>query len=147
MPAIFWNETWLHAVLMSGFGRMMVGLNCAWSVNSAAHIWGNKPYDTRINPAENLMVSLLAMGEGWHNYHHVFPWDYKAAESGFYPFNLTTFWIDVAASLNLVTERKQPSADLIKRTALKHGDGTHLNGHCHAEFEVPESEDVQKKVI
>lgn len=37
------------------------------------------------------------MGEGWHNYHHVFPWDYKAAELGNYSTNLSTAVIDLAA--------------------------------------------------
>lgn len=40
-------------------------------VNSAAHMWGYKPYDRRINPVENVAVAVVAMGEGWHNYHHV----------------------------------------------------------------------------
>jgi len=37
------------------------------------------------------IVSLLAMGEGWHNYHHVFPWDYKTGEFGNYSLNITKF--------------------------------------------------------
>lgn len=33
-----------------------------------------------LKPAENRFVSTVALGEGWHNYHHMFPFDYKAAE-------------------------------------------------------------------
>ena len=37
-----------------------------WLVNSAAHMWGNKPYDQHINPAENILVTIGAVGEGFH---------------------------------------------------------------------------------
>lgn len=44
--------------------RYVAVLHFTWLVNSAAHMFGNKPYDTRMGPAENRLVSLLAMGEG-----------------------------------------------------------------------------------
>lgn len=43
-------------------------------------MFGNKPYDKEIMSVENVFVSLAAMGEGWHNYHHVFPYDYKTGK-------------------------------------------------------------------
>lgn len=47
-----------------------------------------------IGPTDNWKVALSAFGEGWHNYHHVFPWDYKAGELGNYKTNITTACID-----------------------------------------------------
>lgn len=41
-------------------------------VNSAAHKWGNKPYDQQIEARECIVRHLL-QGEGFHNYHHTFP--------------------------------------------------------------------------
>jgi stearoyl-CoA desaturase (delta-9 desaturase) len=41
-------------------------------VNSAAHKWGNTPYDQRIEARECIVRHLL-QGEGFHNYHHTFP--------------------------------------------------------------------------
>lgn len=38
-------------------------------------------------------------GEGWHNYHHVFPWDYKTAELGNYRYNISTAFIDFFAKI------------------------------------------------
>ncbi len=61
------------------------------------------------------------MGEGWHNYHHVFPWDYKAAELGHY-FNVTTFWIEQFAKIGWAYDLKKPSDELIKNTIRKHGN-------------------------
>ena len=54
-------------------------------------------FNRNINP-ESLPVALAALGEGWHNYHHVFPWDYKTAELGDYAVNFTTLVIDLDGS-------------------------------------------------
>lgn len=52
------------------------------------------------------MVALGAAGEGWHNYHHVFPWDYKAAELGNYRANPTTLFIDFMARIGWAYDLK-----------------------------------------
>lgn len=69
---------------------------------------------------QNLSVSIVAMGEGWHNYHHVFPWDYKAAELGHF-FNVTTLIINMFAKIGWAYDLKQPSDELIRNTLLKYG--------------------------
>lgn len=140
LPMLLWDDPFLNSFYM----RMMLwiySLNGTWAVNSAAHIWGSKPYDKRINPAENRFVIFIAAGEGFHNYHHTFPWDYKAAETPFYIFNTTTFFIDCAAYFGLVTQRKQPSKEIIAKMASKYGDGSHEN-KTHAEMEIDETVDI-----
>lgn len=44
-----------------------------WFVNSAAHRWGYKNYDTGDLSKNNWWVALLTNGEGWHNNHHAAP--------------------------------------------------------------------------
>ncbi|XP_014279957.1 acyl-CoA Delta-9 desaturase [Halyomorpha halys] len=131
IPPLVWGESWKMTFLMVCVVKYVFLLNSTWSVNSAAHIWGNKPFDKSIKPAENIWVSLWALGEGWHNYHHVFPWDYKAAEIGPYWSNITTLFIDMAAKLGLAYDLKHPSDELILETAKKRGDGSWT--HCHGE--------------
>ena len=84
---------------------------------------------------ENLILSALAVGEGFHNYHHVFPWDYKTAELGIYKINHTAAVIDFFALLGWVTDRKQASPDLIKAIVKNRGDGTHP---IHLEAQMPD---------
>jgi len=79
----------------------------------------------RIRPAENLAVSVFALGEGWHNYHHVFPWDYKAAELGRYTFNITTAVIDFFSLIGWAYDLRVPTEVMVRRTVEKKGDGTH----------------------
>ncbi|KAJ8978384.1 hypothetical protein NQ317_008025 [Molorchus minor] len=82
IPVLLWGEPLSNCIKALIFVRYTANLNFTWLVNSAAHLWGTKPYDRRIQPVENITVSLFAMGEGYHNYHHTFPWDYRAAEIG-----------------------------------------------------------------
>lgn len=65
------------------------------------------------------------LGEGYHNFHHVFPWDYRSSGKGNNKLNYTTFFIDIFAKLGQAYDLKYPSAELIKNTVLKRGGGSH----------------------
>ena len=72
----------------------MLELHSTWCVNSVAHTFGYRPY-IDIPPSESLFTSLVANGEGWHNWHHAYPYDYAAAEDGiFLQWNHTKAFID-----------------------------------------------------
>lgn len=45
IPVVFWNETWMNAYFIPTVFRYVFTLNMTWLVNSAAHLFGNKPYD------------------------------------------------------------------------------------------------------
>ncbi|XP_073992380.1 acyl-CoA Delta-9 desaturase [Rhodnius prolixus] len=124
VPYYFWNETLVNSYFLAFHVRFATTLNIAYSVNSFAHMYGNKPYDKNIMPTESIGVAIGALGEGWHNYHHVFPWDYKTSEFGSYKMNLTTGFIDLCARYKLATERKSASKEMVKRRALRTGDGS-----------------------
>lgn len=81
-------------------------------------------FDRYINPSQNKCVSFFALGEGWHNYHHVFPWDYKTSEFG-YRINFTTMFIDFFARIGWAYDLKTVSEDVIRKRVDKTGDGSH----------------------
>nr|AFJ66830.1 Z9 C14 acylCoA desaturase [Chauliognathus lugubris] len=124
VPLYFWNESLKTAFFVNIF-RYIFSLHATWLVNSAAHLYGEKPYNKHINPAENLAVSLIVNGERWHNYHHTFPWDYKAGEFGRYGTNLTTVFINAMAKIGLAYDLKFVPEDVVKRRVHKTGDGSH----------------------
>jgi len=102
------GETYWVSFLVLGVTRYLAVLHSTWLVNSLAHKVGYKPYDTSINPTENAFVSLFALGEGWHNWHHTYPWDYATSEFGVLKrWNPTKFTIDFFASIGLVWDRKR----------------------------------------
>lgn len=121
VPWYFWGETLWNSFYLSAVLRYTCVLNATWLVNSAAHMWGTKPYDKSINPANSLLVILSAAGEGFHNYHHVFPHDYSTSEFGI-RLNITTMFIDCMAFLGLASNRKTISAETINRRKERTGD-------------------------
>lgn len=129
VPTLFFHyilgHTWAYSFFAPGVMRYTLSLHFTWLVNSAAHWHGHRPYDRSIYASENKLVAVLAYGEGWHNYHHVFPWDYKTSELGFYRFNFTTAFIDFCAKIGWAYDLKTASSDMIKRRVEKAGDGSH----------------------
>ncbi|NXD15087.1 ACOD desaturase, partial [Nothocercus nigrocapillus] len=127
VPWYFWEESIIISFFIPAILRYVIGLNAAWLVNSAAHMFGNRPYDKNINPRENPLVSLGALGEGFHNYHHTFPYDYSASEFG-WRFNLTTAFIDLMCLLGLASDRKRVSKEAILARKRRTGEGSQKSG-------------------
>ncbi|HWB12976.1 MAG TPA: acyl-CoA desaturase [Pirellulales bacterium] len=75
--------------------------HATYSVNSLAHLWGSRRYETRDQSRNNLFVALVTLGEGWHNNHHFYP---SSARQGFFWWEIDpTFYVLVAlARLGLV---------------------------------------------
>jgi stearoyl-CoA desaturase (delta-9 desaturase) len=89
-------------------------------------------------------LSAFGIGEGWHNYHHTFPWDYKTEELGSYNLNITKILIDFFAYIGWAYDLKQPSKLLVQRVVQKLGDGSHTEwGHMK---EVPEEEEENQLI-
>jgi len=107
----YWGEDFWNGFFVAGGLRYIVVLHFTWLVNSAAHLHGDHPYDVLSYPAENPFVSFCSVGEGWHNWHHKYPFDYAASEFGISSqFNPSKLFIDMMAKLGMVTDRKRGTA-------------------------------------
>ncbi|KAI5631260.1 fatty acid desaturase domain-containing protein [Phthorimaea operculella] len=126
IPVHFFGETWVNSFLVCYAFRYVYQLNITWLVNSAAHIWGTRPYDKNLQPVETFFVSIFTLGEGWHNYHHAFPWDYKAAELSD-RFNLSSHFIKLYELIGLAYDLKTASPELVSKRIMRTGDGTHYD--------------------
>ncbi|XP_074532297.1 stearoyl-CoA desaturase b [Halichoeres trimaculatus] len=127
VPWYFWGESLVVGYFVPGLLRYTLVLNASWLVNSAAHIWGNRPYDKTINPRENPLVAFSAIGEGFHNYHHTFPFDYAASEFGC-RLNFTTAFIDLMCFLGLATDPKRVSKEVVSARIQRTGDVSYKSG-------------------
>ena len=56
-------------------------LNATWCVNSVCHMFGTRKWNPKIEPRDNYFVSFVALGEGYHNWHHEYPMDWKASKN------------------------------------------------------------------
>ncbi|XP_055694611.1 acyl-CoA Delta-9 desaturase-like [Lutzomyia longipalpis] len=124
IPVLLWNEDPIKSLVVCYFARTTLGLNFTWFVNSLAHIYGTRPYDKSILPVQSQFVSIVGIGEGWHNYHHAFPWDYRTSEYGT-PYNFTAKVIDYCAKKGWVYDLKAPTEESIKNRVKKTGDNSH----------------------
>jgi stearoyl-CoA desaturase (delta-9 desaturase) len=61
--------------------RTIFTWHVTWGVNSAAHLWGYRNYNTPENSRNNFLIALATNGDGWHNNHHAQP---RAAAHGFH---------------------------------------------------------------
>jgi stearoyl-CoA desaturase (delta-9 desaturase) len=68
---------YLGAFLFAWWGRTLVLHHTTWCINSLAHFWGSQNYSREHTAVDNYLISLLTYGEGYHNYHHSFPYDYR----------------------------------------------------------------------
>lgn len=125
IPVYFWGESWTNAWFVATMFRWTLILNVTWCVNSWAHKFGTRPYDQNINPSNTFTVSAFALGEGFHNYHHVFPWDYKTAEHHSYRMNFTSAFIDLFAKIGWAYDLKTVSSEIIEKRVKRTGDGSH----------------------
>jgi len=117
-----WGENFWDAVLVAGALRYIFVLHSTWLVNSAAHIFGDHPYDEQW-PAENPVVSFFAVGEGWHNWHHKYPYDYAASEFGVASqFNPTKIFIDFFCLVGCASNCKRAVSSW-ERTKQKRDNG------------------------
>src|SRR5579863_9409583 len=61
-------------LLVWGFFVSTVALfHVTVTINSLAHRFGTRRFETRDDSRNNLWLALLTFGEGWHNNHHYFP--------------------------------------------------------------------------
>lgn len=73
------------------------------------------------------ICSLCFSGEGYHNYHHTFPFDYATSEFG-YRLNITTAFIDLMCFMGLARDPKKVSEEMIIARIQRTGDGSHKSG-------------------
>ncbi len=82
----------LSMLVWGVFVRTVCVWHITWSVNSLAHVWGYRNYETEENSRNNIFVGIVSNGEGWHNNHHAQP---RAAAHGHRWWELDVTWITI----------------------------------------------------
>jgi len=70
------GHLWGALILTVGL-RLFLVFNSAFFINSFAHMFGSQPYDRKVSARDHWLGAILTNGEGYHNYHHRFPNDYR----------------------------------------------------------------------
>jgi len=84
----------------------------SFSINSLAHLWGSRRYQTDDDSRNNWALALLTTGEGWHNNHHHYQ---SSANQGFrwWEVDITYYVLRGLAALGLVWDLRRPPAEVL----------------------------------
>jgi len=105
-------------LLWGGFLRIVVIHHTTFFVNSIAHLYGNRPYTDENSARDNWMLAFVTNGEGFHNFHHKFPSDYRNGIRWF-DWDPTKWLIRTLAGLGLARGLRATPRPVIERARLK----------------------------
>ncbi|RYP17142.1 hypothetical protein DL765_004675 [Monosporascus sp. GIB2] len=80
LPCIIGGLGWgdgFGGLLYAGIIRTFLFQQSTNCVNSLAHYLGDQPYADGHSSRDHILTALLTFGEGYHNFHHEFPCDYR----------------------------------------------------------------------
>jgi stearoyl-CoA desaturase (delta-9 desaturase) len=103
-----------------GFSLSTVMLyHATFLVNSVAHQWGKKRYETKDTSRNNFIIAILTFGEGWHNNHHHYP---GSARQGFYwwEIDLTYYVLKFLAMMGVIWDVRTVSDNIRESKKIEH---------------------------
>lgn len=105
----------LGAFIMTFCLRISLVLNMAFFINSSAHMIGTKGFDSKVTAGDNWFWAIVTNGEGYHNFHHKFPNDYR---NGYlwYHWDPSKWFISILSGLGLVHGVVKTSDHKIRET-------------------------------
>ncbi|MES5813460.1 acyl-CoA desaturase [Pseudoxanthomonas sp. Soil82] len=100
------------------FVSTVVLFHATVTINSLAHRYGRRRFDTRDDSRNNAWLALLTFGEGWHNNHHFYP---GSARQGFrwYEVDLTWYGLRLLQALGLVWDLRPVPAWVLAKAAAR----------------------------
>ena len=105
-------------MLLGGLLRLVVNHHFTFLINSAAHSWGRRPYTEENSARDNDFIALFTWGEGYHNYHHLFQWDYRNGIR-WWQFDPTKWWIAGLSALGITRGLRRVPEFRIQRAMLQ----------------------------
>lgn len=104
-------------LLLAGLVRLVWCHHTTFFINSLAHMWGTRPYTDENSARDNGILSLVTYGEGYHNYHHIFQYDYRNGIR-WYQFDPTKWLIFALSWVGLTSNLKRCPEFAIEKARL-----------------------------
>jgi stearoyl-CoA desaturase (Delta-9 desaturase) len=106
-----------HGLIWGGAARIILVSNLISSINSVCHLFGSQRYRTYDSSRNNWWLSVISMGESWHNNHHA-----ATVSSAFghkwWELDIGYLVIDILRRCRLVSEVKVVAPSALKRRVL-----------------------------
>lgn len=116
--AVGWltHDLWGHFVI-GVLLRIVATHHCTFLINSAAHWFGSRPYSDANTARDNPLLAPLTFGEGYHNFHHKWPGDYRNGVR-WYQFDSTKWLLCAMSWLGLARGLRRIPDPVIRRAKL-----------------------------
>jgi stearoyl-CoA desaturase (Delta-9 desaturase) len=112
-----WGD-WRGGFFFGSVARSVFVMQSTFCVNSVAHWFGDHTFTDEHTPRDSWFVSLLTLGEGYHNFHHEFPYDYRNGVKN-YAYDPSKWTIWVLGKLGLAYNLKRFPENEIKKGELQ----------------------------
>ena len=96
----------IAGLLLGGLLRLVLSQHVTYLINSLAHMWGRQPYSDASSARDNSLIALITFGEGYHNFHHTFQWDYRNGVR-WWQFDPTKWMIRLCSFVGLTRDLKR----------------------------------------
>lgn len=110
---LIWGDP-LGAFIWAGMIRLVFQYHSTFSINSLAHMFGRRPYNPEISARDNGIVALITLGEGYHNFHHQFPGDYRNGVRAWH-FDPTKWIVKTLSWVRITKDLRKVSQQTIDR--------------------------------
>jgi stearoyl-CoA desaturase (delta-9 desaturase) len=111
------GDVW-GVLVLAGLVRLVLSQHFTFFINSLAHFWGRRPYTTENTARDNDVLALFTYGEGYHNFHHLFQWDYRNGVR-WYQWDPTKWWIAGFSLVGLTHGLRRTPEFQIQRAKLQ----------------------------
>ena len=108
----------IAGLLLGGLLRLVLSQHVTYLINSIAHMWGQQPYSENCSARDNPILAFFTYGEGYHNYHHAFQWDYRNGIQWWH-FDPTKWVISLLSFAGLTRELKRCNPAEIEKARLE----------------------------
>lgn len=108
-----WGDFW-GSLVYACFARMFFVHQATFCVNSLAHTFGQQTYSKEHTSYDHVITALVTFGEGYHNYHHEFPHDYRNGIR-WYHYDPTKWMVRMLAYFGLCSRLiRFPNNEIVK---------------------------------
>jgi stearoyl-CoA desaturase (delta-9 desaturase) len=97
--------------------RIVLTHHTTFLINSAAHVFGSRPYTDANSARDSWVLAPLTYGEGFHNFHHMWQWDYRNGAL-WYQWDTTKWLLNLLGWMGLVGQFRRVSAAAMTRARL-----------------------------
>lgn len=112
-----WGD-WIGGYVYAGILRIFFIQQATFCVNSLAHWLGDQPFDDRNSPRDHVITALVTLGEGYHNFHHEFPSDYRNAIQ-WYEYDPTKLFIYIMSLMGFAYDLNKFKSNEIEKGRLQ----------------------------